>query len=405
MLALTLFAFIYVRVQEHLLRHRAERLLSDYQSIHLNQTSWAEAQAIMRRWGGWGYATGPCTAIDCFYTIDISDAPDRWLSDLSETRLRSAGVAFNWLYWILGGGHTELLAHFTVQDGTAVQSSIHLIAILPNSRFLPDGIPLFLAADSRASLGPRYRERGKYDQMAIHPDYIVGRPDACTVCQAITITYTPHLEPAEIARLTSFDLSCLTRYHACTKLTDFLPAATPWHLWNDKPVILSESEAAAFQLPPTALPAASTSPTSRMSPPHPCNISPIILGRDARVALEVEVISTAKKTDTSTPYPSFPYEVSEVRLTRILKNASHESVSPTLQLDPFPGAEEHLPEHLVPGRRYVLLLDPGPLTSGEPVYLNWCGALEDTPENLAELQTGFAEDKPTRHPEHDQDTF
>src|SRR5580692_8301208 len=79
-LALLLVAFASVQIEQHLLRHRAERLLADFQSIRLHQSTWADAQTLMTRWGAWGHYDGQCSAADCAYTITLADPLNR-LSD------------------------------------------------------------------------------------------------------------------------------------------------------------------------------------------------------------------------------------------------------------------------------------------------------------------------------------
>ena len=48
---LLLIALAFVQYKDHIIRRRSERLLADFQSVHLNQTTWPEAQALMQRWG------------------------------------------------------------------------------------------------------------------------------------------------------------------------------------------------------------------------------------------------------------------------------------------------------------------------------------------------------------------
>ena len=66
-------AFALVRVQQYVFRHRAERLLADFQSMQLHESTWTDAQALMTRWGAWGHYDGTCTATDCAYKIELGD--------------------------------------------------------------------------------------------------------------------------------------------------------------------------------------------------------------------------------------------------------------------------------------------------------------------------------------------
>ena len=48
LLTLLLLAFVVIRFQQHVVRRRAERLVVDFHSIRLNQTTWPEAKAMMQ---------------------------------------------------------------------------------------------------------------------------------------------------------------------------------------------------------------------------------------------------------------------------------------------------------------------------------------------------------------------
>jgi hypothetical protein len=52
-------------------RRRAEHLLSDLRGLHLERSSWSDAQALMQRWGRWGGYKGTCDADHCEYEIQF----------------------------------------------------------------------------------------------------------------------------------------------------------------------------------------------------------------------------------------------------------------------------------------------------------------------------------------------
>jgi hypothetical protein len=72
-LAVVLMTFAAVQFQQRLLRWRAERLMADMHQIRLYQSTWADAQRLMHRWGAWGHYDGSCTAESCRYEIEIGD--------------------------------------------------------------------------------------------------------------------------------------------------------------------------------------------------------------------------------------------------------------------------------------------------------------------------------------------
>ena len=62
-----------VRIQQQILRWRAERLLADIRELQLGKSTWADAQKIMTRWGAWGFYEGSCTEKRCGYQIAMQD--------------------------------------------------------------------------------------------------------------------------------------------------------------------------------------------------------------------------------------------------------------------------------------------------------------------------------------------
>src|ERR1700735_1746931 len=70
-LSLVLVAFLRVQIQLKISRGRAERLSADMHQIRLYQSTWADAQRLMHRWGAWGYYDGSCTAASCKYEIEL----------------------------------------------------------------------------------------------------------------------------------------------------------------------------------------------------------------------------------------------------------------------------------------------------------------------------------------------
>ena len=119
-LAVVLLAFAAVQFQQWLLRWRAERLMADMHQIRLYQSTWADAQRLMHRWGAWGHYDGSCTAAECRYEIDLTNAC--WPSQQEERTGICAGSPRNRAtyetYSLLGGRWALIHSAFIVQDGT-----------------------------------------------------------------------------------------------------------------------------------------------------------------------------------------------------------------------------------------------------------------------------------------------
>jgi hypothetical protein len=123
-LSLVLLTFLAVQIQQRTLRWRAERLSADMHQIHLYQSTWADAQRLMNRWGAWGYYDGSCTAASCTYKIEMDSIgfynpriPGHARLDWLLTHDR-----FNLYHWF-GGRGAGFNASFTVHDGTIWRES------------------------------------------------------------------------------------------------------------------------------------------------------------------------------------------------------------------------------------------------------------------------------------------
>src|SRR5216683_6968530 len=122
--SLVLITFLAVQIQQRMLRWHAERLLADMHQIRLYESTWADAQRLMHRWGAWGHYDGSCTAESCKYEISMND-----LAFYDPQIPRHAWVdwlllhdRFNLYYWF-GGRPAGFEASFTVRDGTIWRES------------------------------------------------------------------------------------------------------------------------------------------------------------------------------------------------------------------------------------------------------------------------------------------
>jgi len=394
-LAVVLLTFAAVQYQQWMLRWRAERLMADMHQIRLYQSTWADAQRLMHRWGAWGHYDGSCTAADCRYEIDLEDASwGAWDRQRRSTggwllRHQTAYVMYRWL-----GGRSALVHFaFVVQDGTIWRTITWVnIAVPPKLLEGEDyGYVLIVEARSRQALRPSGTlgdVRGGEDQLAEHPYYKAGRPGGCTSCMMVKVNYSTYTPQSDIVRLTSFDFSCLTRLISCKMPEDLLPAAGAWHLYADPDP--------SYQAPLTPATA-----------PKPCDIPIWVIGRDAVSAFVVEAVPTADQERAAyqeeESEDDFESEAASVRIVQQLKGAYAWPPGAVVEANTFPGRRHipppELPEHLTKGKRYILL------TSGEDhgeagaLFADRCGVQEDTPENRRELEKGFAQNDNLRGPE------
>lgn len=61
------------QVEQRVFRHRAERLLSEVQSIELRKTPWNQAQNQLQHWGPSRSTNEPCNKHECSLTITLDE--------------------------------------------------------------------------------------------------------------------------------------------------------------------------------------------------------------------------------------------------------------------------------------------------------------------------------------------
>jgi hypothetical protein len=372
-----------------LTRWRMQRLLTDFHSVYPTQSTWPDAQRLMTSWGKWGHHDGSCNAVDCDYDILISDPYSSRLSKLSERMLgRLIYLHFFTFMEHLGWRDTLFSVRFVVQDGKIVRTRTVLRLEVADS-----GPPehwqysLGFVSQVRSRLKrSSFSEHeawilGSDEQLDDHPDYKVGRPGGCENCENAELTYTDTLPHSDLARLTAYDLSCLTRFHPCTQTGDLLPAGRDWHLYDGDTM----------------------GPVGKASLiPVPCRTEARALGRDAEDILEVEASSVETREDTAYIDTPITVELAHAHLLRVLKGRIDAPLGSQILISPFSGSKYQQPnelaEHLTPGHRYLVLVDSTHRLSQGELEADRCGVLDDTPANLRAIQTGIGQDVGYRHP-------
>jgi hypothetical protein len=412
-LSLVLVAFLAVQTQQRMLRWHAERLLADMHQIRLYQTTWADAQRLMHRWGAWGHYDGSCTAASCKYEIEMDNTAHynprvprhAWLDWLFiHDRLN--------LYEWFGGRGSAVKASFTVHEGTIWRESTAMGVSVPRRKLQritgPDTVLVDDDLEWSLSVGAGSYQRlhqtlenpfpsmGGDESLAGHPYYKVWRPSGCEIlCQIVSVYYSTRTPPAEIERLTSYDFSCFTRFIPCARIVDLLPAANEWHLY-DNPY-----ESSPTRMIPPPRPESSYKP----SPPIPCSNIPVwAQARDAHYVLAVEALSTeiVKNQENDREYR----KVTKVRVVNSLKESAPWLPGAIVNADNRQWfdkdwlSSQYQP--LIPGKRYIMFpfgndSPRGLVTKDSPLSFERCGIQEDTPEIRRELEEGFAQND-TLHP-------
>jgi hypothetical protein len=368
--------------------------------IRLYQSTWADAQRLMRQWGEWGYYDGSCTAESCKYEIEMD----------SIVRYNARVPRHAWLDWLLmhdrlnlyswfGGRGSAVRASFTVHDGTIWRESTAIGVTVPRRRIRTGDYNDFDVSLSVGSVSYQRLHRtlenwmpfirDSEDELAQHPYYKVGRPGGCEInCQIGIAYYSTQSPPSEIMRLTSYDFSCFTRFNPCAHIEDLLPAAREWHLYDD-----------AYESSPTV---------SKPRPlPPPCSNIPVwAQARDARYVLAVEALSTEIVNGHEKYGGDYHREVTQVRVVSSLKEPAPWLPGAIVSADLLYWLDHQLSlwnedEHLVPGRRYIVFPIGNDsrdrlVTKDSPLRFERCGVQEDTPEIRRELEKGFAQNDTLR---------
>jgi hypothetical protein len=381
-----------VQFQQRLLRWRAEQLIADMHRVRLYQSTWADAQRLMRRWGAWGRYEGICNATDCRYEINLGDASYRAFALSSNTWEWLRRLQAYPLYRLLGGRYSCVRLAFVVQDGTIWRTSTSVDIDVPPKLLTKDdeGYMLLVKATSQQVL-VRTEDGGtlgRQEQLSQHPYYKAGRPGGCENCLMVRVTYSTHTPQSEIERLTSFDLSCVTRLIACRLPEDLLPAAREWHLYGELE-------------PDYRVPGPS------QSPPRPCDIPIWAVARDAVSAFVVDAIPTAEQEQVAygkeKSEADLVSESASVRIVQQLKGAYAWKPGTVVEADTFSGRHYNpppqQPEHLTFGNRYILLASSEDHGKEPALFMDRCGVQKDTPEVREELEKGFAQNDNLRGPE------
>src|SRR5208282_1012367 len=348
----------FIPIQQEILRRRAERLLADIRNLNLRKSTWNDAQQIFARWGAWGHYDGACTQGSCSYQVEFGDFMNTY-PHLAQ-RLQFLEPAYR-----LFGGRTSLIrAGFDIHDGVIWAKGFSLFVEVP-----PERAPNSYEYTLIGSAWSVSRFRSFRPSLADHPNYIVGTPGGCTGCLAVFAEFSPYSDPADVERLMQFDLSCLTKRQPCREKAEIMPAAWAQYLKDG-------DNARAVEMRPE------------------CSIYPLkLFGRDTANAAIVDVV--ANRTEGAA---KDAFQVSTVRLVKKLKGTSFWDLDTIRDVRVFPGNVSRTPHNqptdVAPGARFILLFAHhhwgGP--AGPEVWLDSCGALPMTEQNLDEVQRGVDED-------------
>jgi hypothetical protein len=219
-----------VRFRRYILRHRAEILFADMESISLRQTTFSDVQPIFVRWRRWGKYDGQCSEAHCKFGIVLSD---------SDTPLNLFLRQHAWAFTVatyLGAAPTAIRAHFTVIDGIVWSESIGFgIEVQQQDS---DGRRYVEVIGGAASSVSKLNPRFWGPHWHLHPEYSIW--SANKFRNEVQLQFTPFANPADIHRLMTLNFSCLTRFAPCRDKEDIMPVALAqeayWRSLPDDPI-------------------------------------------------------------------------------------------------------------------------------------------------------------------------
>ena len=373
---------VFLRVEAYRFQRRAERLMADVQALKLRQSNWLEAERLISRWGKYGHYEGHCDASFCRYSIGLN-SPAMALGNAGFWRHLDnhfVRLIAPFIFDYSGGRLATLLTTIVVQDSVVLRKSAVFIYDVPSTSSGSSGYSLIATSRATSRLTSGGLPLIGSEQLAEHPFYAVTRPGGCSFCLMANVTFTPDTPDPEMRRLTTFNLNCITRLRPCRYLEDIYPAAEDWHLYDGtlggrpSPPNQTHTEHAPLSLA--------------------CRVPLFARGREAGQILSVTALSESQERR-----PGEVIEKASVRLNGVLKgetgykpgeliavtSRSYGSYSPLAIETP-----------LTPGGQF-LLLTVYREDKSQPLELERCLVLSDTPEIRNQLEAGVAQNDSLRY--------
>lgn len=338
--AIVLILAVVIRVDQYLLRRKAERLLADLKSLEMRKSTHQDARQVIDRWKEEVYKKGPCEPAWCDVRISLGDVFERHVMFFTNH------PRLVYLYQLLGGRPAMIDGFIRVRKNIVWGKGIMAGVASYFGRDQNGGWFFFSLIGQAGSGSPDFIS-------ALHPEYAVGTPSGCTFCKEAHVTFTPYTDSAEVKRLMDINFSCLTNWHPCKTKADILPTA-----WNEY----------------TAEEKSKENSVQRMCSPDVVRV----LSRESRRV----VIGEVTKAEPSAGYGE----------VTVLLKGDFKSWNPHFPLAPENYSfSESLPMKEKLGDRYVLFFEH-PIVTYRVDHDPVCTALPATAANVGAVRLGVAED-------------
>jgi hypothetical protein len=373
LLVILLAPFVAVHVQEMIFRYRAEHLLADVRSLVVHNADLAEIHAVFKRWDPKGH---PCTEDGCtlegdswrssFYTDHIVD-PDGAPTDWQELWLPP-------LFRTYGGRISHVAATVAVVRGTIRIISYEVSLETSPGQRIGDYYARNQLSGGAVS-GLPFSLQDDWQGLNLHPTYVIGGVDLNPWCPtwagSVYVGFSQNAGDADMRRLMSFDLSCLTRWRPCRKPVDLMPEAAAQHAKEE------------FQL-------------AQVRNRHVCGPDIIgLMARDAWYAGIVEVKEGHTEVDIDGEKVSIP----TVRMIENFRPDNDWGAGEKRDLEIYDVNTDHdvtnLPAEVHSGNRVIVLAQAG---KHHRVRAELCGIVPLNPANLELVRQAIAGNLPSAKP-------
>lgn len=200
-----------IRLDQYLLRWRAERLQSDIRALELRKSTYADARRLEDRWFD-NTKEKVCRPSWCDLNISLNNTSGQHLEFLLNH------LAVRAIYHALGGRVAGAGAFIQVRDnivwGKGISLGIETLETEPNGRHVEYWFSGSAGTDDHF---PWISAR--------HPEYQIVGSNICTSCRLGEVKFTPFADPQDVMRLTDLNFACLTRWQHCSEQADILPTA------------------------------------------------------------------------------------------------------------------------------------------------------------------------------------
>jgi hypothetical protein len=207
-----------IQLYAQVFRIRAEHLLADLKTFQVEETPAADVLKLRSNYRSASVDQGACSEEHCDFWIALIE----WESLMKPSNYdwveRSRGFLMDVLRPV-GLRLTLFDTHLQIDHGKLRKLDVRFMHSYVERERFPNFIAeAFTAGNLRRYLG----WQGVYE----HPNLLVDEPNACTGCSgAITAYFTWQANRDEFERALAFNLSCITRFHVCRTVEEFLPSA------------------------------------------------------------------------------------------------------------------------------------------------------------------------------------